>query len=258
MLSSAPQLENAPLSDARQRRQYAPETQRQGSEKPPKKKVGAISTIAEHPRFAEATTILRTLESGYAAIEGEVDALRIEGYLARQPKGQRAEVLRNRLKGHRAVNPDKHAPAPIPKDLAPTVAAAMELLNAGVRPVRRDRKALIAQLEEDRDLLARAVREQQGVVDGLRDELSAQAAERLKAQHRELVLAQFRAAQQFAAATDALKELQRFVVVEGGYLWRADLLPAPSSRGALVLGSEIDFDSDVSRMRRLLEELTIL
>lgn len=216
-----------------------------------------LERIETHERSANASAVLRTLEHGMERIERDIDALRIEEHLARQPKDPRAPTLRARLAEHRANAPPKAQPAPAPGSVPPIVSSALELLG-GARPPRRvDRRKLIAQLEEDRELVREAIYAQQPIVDAIRDELSVDAARRFLKQHQGLVVAQYRAAQAFAAATDALGDFA-LAFTASGYCWRADLLPAPNMRAALLLGSERDFDSEVRRTGRQLEEANAL
>jgi hypothetical protein len=217
-----------------------------------------LERIDSNPLFAAAAGILRTLEDGLQQIEREADALRIEEHLAHKPSDPRAGVLQERLKKHRGAAPQKVAEPTAEADLPPTVAAALEVICGGSRPARRlGRKALIEQAEDDAARVREAILAQQTVVDGIRNELSGELASRGTPQHRELVLAIYRAAQALAAATDAEREFRR-TVVDAGYVWRTDLLPALTMRSALILGSEADWDSEISRARRLLEEVMVL
>jgi hypothetical protein len=219
------------------------------------KKLTVDGRIDANQRFAAASSILRVLEEGLWQNERERDALAIEDHLSRRPNDPRAEVMRERLRKHRGAQKPE-APAAEP-DMPRPVVAALELLRAGARPTRVDRKALIAQLEDDADVLREAIIAQTAVVDAIRSELSGELAVRLKSEYKALVVAQYRAAQALAAATDAEREFRR-AVIEAGFIWRTDLLSAPLLRSALILGSERDFDSDVSRMRRALEQQKVL
>jgi hypothetical protein len=238
------------------RKVYAPDPQ---LAKPRPKSKGApnIAPIHEDTRFAELAAVLRFLEDGMSQIEREADALRIEDYLTLRPKDPRAPYLNDRLKKYHSSAPAKKVAEPANDAMPDTVAVALELLNKGSRPVHRNRKAIIQQLEGDRDLIGKAILDQRAVIDALRDELSSALAIRLVKKHRELVLGQFRAAQALAAATDLQDEF-RSLFISAGYTWRDDLLPAPQLRAALVLGSEATFESDISRTRRALEELKII
>ncbi|MFZ1905221.1 MAG: hypothetical protein WAU56_07500 [Steroidobacteraceae bacterium] len=217
-----------------------------------------VERIDSSPRFATAAAILHTLEEGLRAIERESDALRLEDYLGRSrlKADPRSGELRQRLKTLRESARTTQAP-PVDTELPPPVKAALELLRAGVRPARRDLAALLEQLEDDKAVVREAICAQHAIVEAIRGDLSADVARDVRTAHRELVLTQYRAAQQFAAAIDAERELRRSIT-GAGYTWRDDLLPAPTMRAALILGSEAEFDSEISRVRRMLEEWKVL
>ena len=219
------------------------------------KRLAPPERIDADPRFAAASAILRTLEDGMRQIDREADALRVEDHLARQPGDARAPMMRERLKQLRSDTGRPAAPASS-SDMPASVSAALELLH-GTRAPRRDRRAALRQLEEDRAVIHEGIIAQTVVVDSLRDELSTALARRLTDQHRELVLAQYRAAQSLSAATAAEMALRREVTA-AGFIWKPELLPAPVLRSALLVGTESDFDSEISRTRRQLEELKIL
>lgn len=246
------------------KRHYPPEPRL--ADKPASKSKAVAPSILDNHHYAEAATIMRTLENGLDAIEREADALRIERHLNIEERrgGGRAKQrnsrntdLQARLDKHRTKVPAEKADEPAHGKLRPTVAEALEIIR-GSRPATRvDPNALIAQLDADGAVVRKAIMMQQAAVDELRNELSGEMARRLVPDHRKRVLAQFRAAQDFAAATDAEAEFRKSVI-DAGYTWRADLLEGPQLRAALVLGSESTFDSDISRARRMLEELKIL
>jgi hypothetical protein len=232
-----------------------------------RKQIQTLERIDSSPRFATAAAILRTLQEGQRTIESRLDALRVEERLAFASTETSTQRLRmqQRLKELRAAAPPTSAASAKPDSQLPAaVSAALELLRTGISPARGDARRTrkdFAQdrerLEDDREIVHRAVVLQQSAVDALRGELSCELARELLPAHRELVLAQFRAAQQLAATTDAEMEFRR-KVTEAGYTWRDDLLRAPALRSALILGSESYFDSEVGRMRRQLEEWEVL
>lgn len=234
-----------------------------------------LTPISANPRFAAASAIMVRLTAGLSALDREIDALRIEQHLgtlgAESARTLRNQDLRERLDRHRAASPkEKPKPqaAPAADDLPAPVVVALEALDAGARARRSEKlaeleylragaRAEVDLLEADRVVVQRAIVAQQEVLDRLRDELSAQVAEHRKAAKRERVLAVFRAAQQFAGAIDAERDFDR-ESAEAGYTPRPDLLPTITLRSALVLGSERFFDSEISRVRRLLEEMKAL
>ena len=221
------------------------------------KKVQPLERIDANPRFAAAASVMRAIESGLGRLDADADAVRVSEDLRLNPSDPRAEVLDERLKRHRNAAPKAAEPAQSSSEMPAPVRQALELLQGGERPRRVNRQAELTQLADDRDVLREGIIAAQSIVDAIRDELSAEVARRLVAEHRALVLSKFRAAQTLAAATDAERELFRSIT-EAGYVFRPDLMPSPGLRAALVLGSEADHDSDVSRARRALEEAGIL
>jgi hypothetical protein len=236
----------------------------------PRPKSKVAPSISDNVNYAAAATILRRLENGLATLEAELDAQNIEHHLGsvlstnKKPRpDSRNATLKARLDKHRAkvvtANAADEKPAAV--KLPAPVAAALDII-AGSRPVTRTnrpeyRRELIKQMESDRDEILKGIHVQQAIVDDLRNELSGDMARRLQPDHKKLMLAQFRAAQAFAAATDDEAQF-RISVIGAGYMWRADLLQGPQLRAALVLGSESTFDSDISRARRMLEDLNVL
>jgi hypothetical protein len=226
------------------------------------RKTTPLEPIETDQRFAAAAAILHTLEEGLRQIDREADALRVEDYLENiSNKGirdPRAPILQKRVKEHRAASGrEKAAEAAPSANPVSAVDVALDLVRAGRRTTRRDRTGAVAQLENDRVVVREGIFAQQAVVDDLRGKISFEVAQRLKESHRELILAQYRAAQALAAATDAEREFRR-QVSSAGYSWRADITPALTLRAALILGSEAAWDSEISRARRVLEELKVL
>jgi hypothetical protein len=73
-----------------------------------------------------------------------------------------------------------------------------------------------------------------------------------------LLVALFRAAQKFAEAAEQGRSL-RAAFTSAGYQARGDLLPAPSVLGAvLTLGSEAQWESQISEFRRFLQQRGLL
>jgi hypothetical protein len=214
-----------------------------------------IAPIEQNDVVAPQMAVLRTLTEAEQSAEHEIDSVRVEDFLLKRPKDPRAPELRARVKRNRARATTNVDP-PSASDAPAAVIAALQLLR-GTRPARLSAQARIEQIDNDLAVLREGRMAQQAVVDAIKAELSHQLAKRLQADHRALVLAQFRALQALAATTDA-ERLFRATVTNAGYLWREDLLPAPVLRSALIAGSEAEHDSEVSRTRRLLEEWKIV
>jgi hypothetical protein len=228
------------------------------------KKPIPLESIDSNPRYAPAAAILRTLQEGMQEIQQETDVLRIEAYLGGQAAAlqgsdnQQTKDLRERVKKHRAKAPPRKPESTVETGLPAAIAAALELLRIGTRPPRRDLRALIAQLEEDHGIVHAAVIEQNAIVDSIRNELVAEQATRDQEPWNALQLRKFRALQVVTALADEEADFRQARVGAGFVPWRSDLLPTIGSRPMLVLGSEREWDSEISRMRRQLEEQRLI
>jgi hypothetical protein len=250
-------LENLNLDDKRQRKLYGPDPV--APPKASKARVISIPGRDDDKGYAEGAAILRTLMEGRSGFLRDRDTLVVSNQLGKQSKGARSDDLRKRLAQNRAASPKKSEPAPAAGSLAPQVEIALALLRNGTRPTHllRDHAKMLAELDQDLDVVQEAIAVQQSLLERIAAELSLKVAENIKAKHRELVLQQFRSAQQFAAANDKLRELRQ-AVAESGHQWVPDALPEPVSRAQLMLGSETQWDSEISRIRRFLEDQKII
>lgn len=223
------------------------------------KKTQTLERIDSDPQYAAASLVLQTLQNGMQAVEREIGSLRLEGYLSqsRVTRDPREKDLRERLAKNRASAPQL-SETPVSGDMPLVVAQALELLRAGVRPEQRDRPALIAKLQTDFELLHEAIIAHAPVVEELRSALIAAQAARDLEHWAALQLRKFRVAQALAAIKDEEDDFRKSRIDAGFAPWRNDLLPTVASRPVLVLGSERDWDSEISRTRRQLEEQKII
>lgn len=236
------------------------------------RKTPTLEPIENDQRCAVKAQTLRVLEHGLTAIEAEIDAINIEWHLGQQktaedPQGRvrenklrlnsRNAQLQAKLTAHRAKVPLK-AEETAPGELPATVSHALAIIQ-GSRPATRvDHKTLIKQLEDDRDAIRAAIFVQAPLVAAIRDELIAERSLQDQEAWRAIQLRKFRALQAVAAIRDEENDFRRARVDAGYTPWRSDLLPEFASRPMLVLGSERDWDSEISRMRVALEEQSIL
>jgi len=217
-----------------------------------------IEQLEANPRYAAAAEILRVLNHAMARIDTEIDVLNIERHLASRPNDPRAPALANRLKSRReSLGKTAESVPTAQSDVPASVAAALHLINDGVRPRRQNRQAEIAQLEKDKEVIRDAIFEQQPIVDALRDDLSLETAKRHAAAYQKLVLAIYRAAQALATAADAEREF-RSDFAASGHSWVPEVMRSYQLRSTLILGSEHAVDSEISTARRYLEGAKIL
>jgi hypothetical protein len=217
-----------------------------------------IPPIATNPRYSAALAVCVALRAGLDTIEHEIALLTVDEYLSHRPDDKRARENRDRLRQRKGVGDQGAAPRTEAGGLPAEVLAGLEIVRGGpLSKPKPSRRARIAELDEQRAIVHRAFVIQAAAVEEVRGELSVALANHLRSQQDALAAAYVRAAQQLAAISDAeLAFARRFR--EAGYTWRPDLLPFPSLRAALVLGSEADGASEVSRMRQTLEEAGVL
>jgi hypothetical protein len=220
------------------------------------RKATAAPEITAVPRFAAEAATLAVLEEGLRDLEAEINWLKVEDHLARQPSDRRVLAVRETLRARRKVREQKATPAS-ESDLQ-AVTAALEALREGARPTQRlSRQVILKQLIWKVDIVKPGCDAQQDVVSSLRGELSAEQAVRDRAEAAELALARLRAEQAASAAADAEEDFRRSRIA-AGYTPRPDLQPTVSWRCSLVRGSERDSGSEISNNRRRLEELKVL
>jgi hypothetical protein len=259
MSKSAPYGKNRPSSFAEtpERRYTDPKLA------PPREKVKGIEPITTNTRFNAELSRLLDLEKGKRRFEREISRLRAAHHLERRPNDKRALAVLKALES-RAAEDGEESPATPPgasENPAPSaVTEAFDIINDSMPPPAPppvDRNELADRLEKRLPTLLKGIRAQTELVEQLRHELSVEQAQRVKPQQRAAVLAIFRAAQALAAAVDS-EEALRATVLNAGFLWLPELLPSPKLHSALVLGSETDPGSEISRVRRLLEDLKVL
>jgi hypothetical protein len=167
--------------------------------------------------------------------------------------------LRARLEKHRAKAPSPTATTEAAAEGLPSTVAHALAIIAGSRPASRvDHKTLIEQFQGDLDAIRAAIFIQVPIVEGIRNDLNAQRFMQDREAWRAIQLRKFRALQAAAAVRDEESDFRQSRIAAGYTPWRADLLPEMASRPMLVLGSERDWDSEISKVRVALEAEKIL
>ncbi len=153
------------------------------------------------------------------------------------------------------------AAPPLPKaddaTLDPAIARGLELLKGAPLPADDDPNARAKRLRREKEIVDAAWRAASNAYDALVAEKSAEVVRAVQPAHEALILAQFRAAQALAAATDAEADFRREVQA-AGYQAPEHLLRRPVFAAATMLGSETHWDSAISTLRRTLEAWKIL
>jgi predicted nucleic acid-binding Zn-ribbon protein len=133
------------------------------------------------------------------------------------------------------------------------IVAAQKLMagDDAVLPTDLDREEV--NLRRRLAVLSPAIRAQRERIEKIRDELSFQAALKLKRRHQASREAILEAARGLAATIEAERAV-RLELLDAGLNAVDHVLPPSSLAAGVALGSEIDFDSQISRFRRLIEE----
>ena len=209
-----------------------------------------IPPITDDAAFARAGDLLTALKAQLVEAERAVKIAELEPWAGRGSKADQANVA-HQLRRLRA---EQATVAPNPK--APALDRAIDLIFGKRAPAATPADDT-AQARQDIDTLGEAIGAQSEIVENLRGELSLAMAKQLSSEHRARVLALYRAAQALVRARDAETDLHSDLIA-AGYIYRADILPNFNLGGAYAIGSESTWDSQISTLRRTLEERGVL
>ncbi|HVA41671.1 MAG TPA: hypothetical protein VNF49_13465 [Candidatus Binataceae bacterium] len=223
-----------------------------------------IPQLRDDPAYAEAAALLVAFRDQLALIERDRLIVDFEQHLAgRAPEsdGEANAQIRVRLAGLRAAAQGS-APAPVaPKSnaAAPSaaVAAGLAVLAGESVPVPPDHAARVGKLDRDHAAIRAAITAQTDVVDQLAGELTLRYATELRPAWDALQLEMYRAAQELSRSAARVRDF-RAAIVAAGIGSRSDVLAMPNIRSPLILGSESQYDSEISGWRRILETQGIL
>jgi hypothetical protein len=216
-----------------------------------------LPQLADDPRYREASRIDDELRTALQRVRDEIDLLLLEKEAERwakprEPQSVRERMEKARLEALRAKLAASAPPAPVQSSTGhgPAVEAGLAVI-AGQAPEKQDRaKALIA-LRDREEVLDKACGAQGTVVGQTRQELSATICQQLREAHDELLQKQLAAARELARATDQERAFRASILAAGYELTSAIIVPAV--RSTLMLGSEQDYDSEISSWGRTLK-----
>jgi hypothetical protein len=225
---------------------------------------------AAHDRLAEfnARTERAQQELARENLEAEFEARPIDGTRPGDPPRRtvvrgmavvhsRAEdSLWQRLQELRALDPYPYG-VPVTAGGDDALARAEGLLRGEAEAKVLTRTERRAKLHADIEAMRAAAAAQHDVVEQIRDRLSYELSLRLAPVHRDQLLAYFEACRKLAAMT---LEMQQFYVGcnAAGYRMRSDIVPAPTINAPLYLGTETEWNSQISTFRRQLIEIGVL
>jgi hypothetical protein len=217
-----------------------------------------VPPLAEDAEFAPAAQLLSALSARYELVKDVITLVQLEEYLrprAFNPKSPADIEARHRLRFLRAKVKLGEIYEPVATaGVRPEIAKAMKLLQGEPVAAPITPAARLEQCHRELAVLDDAIRAQNEILEEIRARKALELAQRLARRNDELLVAHFRAAQQLVRATAAVRELHAAVIAGGYGPPRSDFMPAYLARGALLLGEETVHGSDISTVRRQLEQ----
>lgn len=213
----------------------------------------AFELLADDPEFKTQDALLSRLKAKHAELSAERETLVVGNYLRTLGEDERKSLLERRkpLPTPTVAQPD---PAPSRDSVPAEVARALPLLDGHSPSVPwADLEHRLKQLDHYSDILGPAVRAQSKVVDEIRQRKSGEIFRRARDWHARRLVEMYRAAQQLGSAVIAMGRLSELARA-AGYEPKPHLLARGSLPAAFGIGFEDRYDSQISRLRRDLEE----
>ena len=226
----------------------------------PVPEIPRFGLISEEPALQPVEATLNELRALHLRMSREVEILDLEARFAHRPptgNSERDQLLAARLALLQKQTPPAAQQTATQGGQTQAVATALALADNSAPVPVTDKTARRADLARRLELVDLALREQEILADTIRADLSRSKSQEVQEQHNTLAVAMFKAAQAFARATSAERQL-RAELLRGGYTIAPDLISPPTLSAALVLGTEDQHDSQISTVRRHLEAKGII
>ena len=240
------------------------------SKKPTPTTWPAPPSIHDDPEFAAAAGVLSQLRARKARAEQELEREALIDSLAARPSGKDrgapvangagrplgnvlspADFLRERLEVLNALGPydgQGDAATARPNSL---VARALAVVAGAIVAPPASRAERERRIRADLETLDAAIEEQHQVVEELRDDLSVKLSNDLKPVHDAQLRELFEACRRVAELSGQMGQFWHGVHA-GGFKPRGDIVPRPPVTAPLHLGTEADWNSQISEFRRFL------
>jgi hypothetical protein len=218
-----------------------------------------ILPLDQHEQYARLAAMRRAIMAAQQDRQRRLDLLAIEGELARPATlstGPRVALLKQRATELRAAAPEKPA-APDPAGLPLPIARALELARGETVEEPPDRQERLKRLRAELRILEAGFAAIDVAMEELRAELSHAVAQQLRPRHKQIMRSVWDAAAALSAAIDAERAIYASAITSG-YADRPDILQRPALRAGAMLGSLQEWDSEISHLRRRLEQQGIL
>jgi hypothetical protein len=206
--------------------------------------------LADDPGYAEAAGVLAQLTAALARAEAELQRVNIRRAVAHGMRmGQQGERWRDLKRRLTDLDKQLAIDAATPPS---AVVLGLKLIDNEPIPEPQTEAEQVAQFERHVHVIRDAIQEQAAVVAAIAAERSGETARREQAAHDECLIRVYRAAQELARALDA-ERLFRLDLVQRGFGWIPEVMPAPNLPGASRLGAESDPHGELAAWRRFLE-----
>jgi hypothetical protein len=214
----------------------------------------AIPDPLDDPAYAAATELLTKFNERWHRLDQERLRLHYEIYFSNRTAADNNtdKMLREKLAGLRALPPLQPTPTAAPSASSKAIADAIAVLEG-----QKVEPSAPQAVEVERQLAALrpGINEQTEVCEAILAELTVKYAKQLLPARNERVLAMFRAAQELSRARQRFREFRAAIVQKN---IRTGLLRNVNVASPLQLGSEADWNSEISHWRRTLEEWHLL
>jgi hypothetical protein len=228
-----------------------------------------ITPFSDLPEARPLLEVDRLLKKNLERIRDELALISVSRLLSGEmgfagvptPEGPRRREFEAKRDALRAKL-DIGAPEPVkpePGELPASIQAALTVFNSGeaakFAPTRMARQTELQNMEI---VVETGLRDAAEMVRALRDEIGDGQNRLVQKAHGALHVQLFRACQAVAEVAEQ-ERATRAAVAAAGYTVRTDILPAPAVLSALLLlGSELDYGSQISQYRRLLQARGLL
>jgi hypothetical protein len=218
----------------------------------------SIPHITDDPTYAEAAALANSFAAAEKRVDDEILKLELELWLRSKSREFPSKAAQMRISLQRVAD-RLGAPPPAPPTAGESRSAEVSAGLAVLRGELPDTSAPDprAALQARRLVLHNAWRAQTEILEEIAADLSSQVAIRFQAKHWELHLALYRAAQEMARAACQEREF-RALIVQQGYTWHPNIMPAPALPETLTIGDERYSGSRISEWRGFLERMGML
>jgi hypothetical protein len=219
--------------------------------------------VVDDARFAAASALLRTFTDHLALLERQRMRLILERELegkAVDPRSANDAGLRARLASLRAdppLVPAASGRTPLPHAPSPAIAAAIAIVHGAPLAAVPDHGAQLAEIDRRHAAIREAIFEQTDECDRIANELSFKFCLELQPRWDAAQVRMFRAAQALASAAQHVRDLRRDMV-DAGIRPLSQVIRMAPVRSPLVLGSEMDWNSELAGWKRLLDSWGLL